>query len=294
MTRQDADEGLVDSLRRQLSRERQARRDAEVIAEQRLRELWQANESHRSDRADELEELRGAAEAAAHSKRSFLAHVGNALETPLHAVLGNLELLDLRALPEEERELLRTAEDAAKQLAVTVAGLMELVASEGRPFEPTMEQRSLVALLDAIDDRWQRRLAARGQLLVTELSGDDSEVIADWGRLEQVADRLLDNVERHAGPGIVRVSLGGAAGLLTFEVADSGPGFPVEHRDDVLLPFFRVDAAPGSAKAGVGIGLAVAVRLLEAAGGSLRVEPSEDGTLAVAVMPTQRRRAPRR
>jgi signal transduction histidine kinase len=204
-------------------------------------------------------------------------------------MLGNLELLDLAKLPSDEHERLHTVHRAARELASTVDGLMELAASEGRPFEPMLSERPLLEVLDAVEARWQRRLAAKGQLLLTELVGGDDDVTADWGRLDQVADRLLDNVEGHARPGVVTVCLGHADGLLTLTIADSGPGFPPELRDEVLLPFVRLDASPWSSKAGIGIGLAVAVRLLEGAGGMLRIEPSEQGTVATAVMPRQRR-----
>jgi signal transduction histidine kinase len=245
-------------------------------------------------RSEELTDLRLAARASSDAKRSFLAHLGNTLSTPLHAILGNLELLDTTSCTADDRDRLAVIQAAAIELAGTVEGLMELAASEGRPFESTMEERMVSAVLDHLDERWRRRLATRGQLLVTQWDDDDeAAIVADWSRFESVCDRLLDNVHHHAGEGTVTVTLSHAHGLLTLTIVDPGPGFPPEHRDEVLEPFFRIDASPGSANAGAGIGLAVAARLLQAVGGSLRLEPSSQGTTAIAVMPRQRRRTPR-
>jgi signal transduction histidine kinase len=276
-------------LERQLDRERRARRESEQIAERGMRELWLANRSldeRVEERTIALQASLGAAQSAARAKESFLAHLGNELGTPLHAALGNLELLDTTALAEDDRARVATMHRALHQLSGLLEGLMTLAASEGVPTGVVLEGLTPGEFLDDLTRRWQRRLAERGQLMVAELAGEMGSLVADWRRLGRVADALLDNVIQHAHPGRAIVALKVADGMVVLEVSDTGPGIPVEMWGLVTTPFFRLDADPGSAKAGAGVGLAVAQRLMEGVGGSLQVSATENGTTVVVTLPS--------
>lgn len=280
----------IDRLERQLDRERRARRESELIAERGMRELWLANRSldeRVAERTRALEVSLEAAQAAARAKESFLAHLGNELCTPLHAALGNLELLDQQMLADDDRVRFATVGRSLHQLSGLLEGLMTLAASEGVATGVVMETATPGEFLDDLSMRWQRRLAERGQLMVVELAGELGALVADWRRLSRVADALLDNVVQHAHPGRAVVALKVADGLLVLEVNDSGPGIPAEMWGLVTTPFFRLDADPGSAKAGAGVGLAVAQRLMEGAGGSLQVSSTDGGTTVVVTLPSE-------
>ncbi len=67
----------------------------------------------------------------------------------------------------------------------------------------------------------------------------------------------------------VRVELGASAGMATIDVADDGPGIPVEHRSRVLEPFYKVDAARGGADVGFGLGLSIVAEIVQDHRGTL-------------------------
>ena len=69
--------------------------------------------------------------------------------------------------------------------------------------------------------------------------------------------------------------------LLTVE--DDGPGIPPDRRAEALLPFRRLDDARGRRAGGAGLGLAIAVKAVEAMGGALTLGDSTLGGLAVRV-----------
>jgi signal transduction histidine kinase len=237
------------------------------------------------------EHWREVAAGADRVKTTFLAHIGDALESPLHAVLGNLELIDGAALADDDRARLQTVRASAAQLRSVIDGLLQLAASEARPFAMVTGESSTLDFLDAIEGAWQRRLAGRGQLLVTEADGDVNPVRADWARLRRIADLLLENVFQHADPGLVRTRLGLADRILTLSVADSGPGIDDVQRDQLLIPFRSIPQDAGTPHTGAGIGLAVALRLAEAVGGALELRRAGNGTGAIVVIPTERRGA---
>ena len=287
MTELRNDNERIDLLERQLDRERRARRESETIAERGLRELWRANQSldtRVAERTKALDESFQDASAAVRARESFLAHLGNEIGTPLHAALGNLELVGVSDLSNEDQERLTTVRRSFHRLADLLEGLMTLTSSEGPSNRGSWRMLSPTEFLDELNQQWQRPLATRGQLLVAELVGKTAPLSADWHRLGRVADVLLDNVVKHASAGRVVVSLSVVPAALVLEVTDSGPGIPGDMSELVMEAFFRIDADPGSAKGGAGVGLAVARRLLESAGGSLELTSGRQ-TRVVATLP---------
>lgn len=79
---------------------------------------------------------------------------------------------------------------------------------------------------------------------------------------------------------------------LEIAVADDGPGIPPHERDRVLQPFVRLDAARSSESGGLGLGLAIARRIVERHGGAIRIDGPPGGgtrvatTWMIAVAPT--------
>jgi signal transduction histidine kinase len=117
----------------------------------------------------------------------------------------------------------------------------------------------------------------------------------DPERLHQVVANLLDNAVRHS-PVDGRVWLcahGATGGRTTIEVADEGPGIPVEEVDRVFERFHRTDAARTAADGGTGLGLAIARWIVDAHGGAIRAEGRDPhGCRMVVELPN--REEPRR
>jgi signal transduction histidine kinase len=105
--------------------------------------------------------------------------------------------------------------------------------------------------------------------------------------LSQVFAVLLDNAIAYARPGMpprVRISAETRDGKVVIGVTDAGIGIPPEFHDRVFRMFERLNPRPG--QPGTGIGLAVARKIVEAAGGHIWVEqPSEPGTRVCFSLP---------
>ena len=270
-------------LERRLERERRARLQAEEIAERGLRDLWLANqelESRVAERTADLERSLRATRMASEAKEAFLADLGHELATPLHAVLGLLELIDQDELPGDDRARLEQAMISARQLADLLFGLVELAGAEGSATPDEFETTTPTVWLDRLVEPWTRRAAAAGQLLVPVCNAPTRPVTAPWARLREVVDLLLDNAVTHARPGTVRVELGiDGPGELVCAVVDSGPGLDEHQLATATEPFVRFGE-----RGRLGIGLALASRLALAAGGTLELTSDGASTRAAVTL----------
>jgi two-component system sensor histidine kinase KdpD len=104
-------------------------------------------------------------------------------------------------------------------------------------------------------------------------------VMADPQRAEQVMFNLVSNAAKYSPAGIhITLSAFAQERVVQVSVTDQGPGIPLEERQRVFEPFYRVEKEDGTAKSaqGVGLGLAICKSLIEAQGGSIWVEDRPD------------------
>lgn len=100
--------------------------------------------------------------------------------------------------------------------------------------------------------------------------------------VKRILANLIDNGRRHAAR--IVVTLADAPGdRFVLTVEDDGPGIPPDRRAEALLPFRRLDGARGRSAGGAGLGLAIAVKAVEAMEGTLTLGDSALGGLAVRV-----------
>lgn len=257
---------------------------AESVAERGMRELWIANRELDRRVAERTAQLRASLEssqAATRLKQDLLAGLGHELATPLHAILGLLELVDREATSPDNPARLRQVHASAEALSWVLSGLMAIAAADVPADPDDQEQRVPSSIIDDLSSRWIRRLARNGQLLVCILVGPDDALTLDWQRLLRISDALLDNVERHAVQGSVRVELTVGAHDVSVAVTDEGPGFSDTDLGTVHEPFAKSNNSDR-----YGIGLAVASRLAQNAGGSLHVvrDAASGGSIATATV----------
>ncbi len=209
-------------------------------------------------------------ERAAQSRRNLTADVAHELRTPLHIIQGNLEgVLDgvyeptpdhIRLLLDETHHLTRLVEEL-QTLSLAEAGQLPLHA---RP----------VPAADLLDDAAARFAAAAteaGVILKVKPADDAPAVMVDPDRLHQALSNLVANALRHTPTG-GQVTLSAAAvdDGVELAVVDSGAGIDPADLPFVFDRFWRGDRARRR-DGGVGLGLPIARRLVEAHGGTIDV-----------------------
>jgi signal transduction histidine kinase len=234
----------------------------------------------------ELEELDRA-------KSAFVAIASHELRTPLTALQGFSEILALRRLPPEEvTRLAEVMRREARRLGRIVSDLLDLSRIE-RGLEPALCRVPLKIepTIEATVDLFRHGTATH--LITTECEPALPVVAADPDALERVLTNLISNAIKYSPTGsTVRVGARPLAGAVAIEVADAGRGIPADVVHRVFEPYYRVPDAAGVAH-GTGIGLAVVKALVEAHGGTVRVDSAPTiGTRVTVVLPLSERSVP--
>jgi two-component system OmpR family sensor kinase len=222
-------------------------------------------------------------EAAFVGQRQFLDDAGHELKTPLTVLRGHLELLE----PADEQEVAETRTlllDEIDRMSRLVGDLI-LLAKHDRPDFLTPAAVSVERLTHTLHAK-ARALADRDWSL--ESVGEGIAHL-DEQRITQAVLQLADNAVKHTVDGD-RIGIGSrvADGTVSIWVNDSGPGVPPEVRSHVFERFGRAAVVPGDE--GFGLGLSIVKAIVEAHGGTVRVEDAEpQGAVFIIEIPEEPR-----
>ncbi len=210
-------------------------------------------------------------------RRELVANVSHDLRTPLASLSGFLETLHLKSgdLSESEKQTyLKIAWNNAQRLNTLVEELFELAKLDANEVQPQREPFSLAEL--AFDLSHQFHLRARENDIRFEVIADETvpQVSADVGMIERVLENLIDNSFKHTpAKGQIRLQLSSARDSVDVAVSDTGCGIARDELPQVLKRYYRngEQKAFGGTEPGLGLGLAIASRIVELHGGQLTV-----------------------
>jgi signal transduction histidine kinase len=195
------------------------------------------------------------------------------LRTPLNAVLGFGQLLQLSSLAPEDEESVEHILTAGRHLLGLINEVLDLSAVEAGQITLALEPVALGEVVRRSVDLVRPSAAERGiHILQDDDSGGERIVRADRKRLQQVLLNLLSNaIKYNRAGGQVSIRCEKVdAGQFRLLVEDSGYGIPPQQLDRLFAPFERLGADQGPVQ-GTGLGLALSRRLVEAMGGRIGV-----------------------
>lgn len=211
-------------------------------------------------------------------KRSVIATVSHQLKTPLTSIRMAMYLLldeKIGSLTERQADLLLTAREDADRLCSILDNLLDISRYESKSglIECCPAVPCEVLVLDSVDP-FRRAAQDKGLSLGVDLPPDLPDVLADVMEVRHVFANLLANALKFTSPGgTITVSAQADDRFVRFCVSDTGVGIPEEFRERIFDQFFRV---PGQHRgSGVGLGLSIAKRIVEAHGGIINVESNE-------------------
>jgi signal transduction histidine kinase len=213
-------------------------------------------------------------------RRELVAQVSHDLRTPLAVLHGYLESLNMKQdilSRDQEQEYLKIALKQSQRLKRMLEDLFELAQLEARETKPVCEPMALAELVQDVIQKFQLP-AQQAQVRIDWLIPQSSPFVkADFAMTERVLDNLIGNALDYTNAGgtiRLEVSQLGQDALVT--VADDGEGISENDLQHIFDPFFRKRQS-GQQGGHAGLGLAIARRMVELQGGTVRARNNETG-----------------
>ena len=267
--------GRIEEANEEAARLRRARDDLE----QRVRERTAALEASNQQKDRLVEELRRANEA----KDEFLGLLSHELRTSMTLIYGGVQAVRRmgdRIGTQEAASLMENVEqetDAMYRMIEDLLNLARLELGEQLTTEPVLVQHVIRRFARSFGESRPK------QEIVVDVPDDLEPALAEATYVEQVLRNLMSNVEKYAPPESpveLRAARNGGTEIL-ISVLDRGPGIPEEERDAVFERFYRSRQTPKRVR-GMGMGLTVCKRLVEAQRGRIWLAPRDQGGLEVS------------
>ncbi|MDA0667361.1 MAG: PAS domain-containing sensor histidine kinase [Planctomycetota bacterium] len=218
-----------------------------------------------------LQDLR-ADEAVHRKRRDFVANASHELKTPISALVGLLDLLEV--VPENKRkDIILRAQRNALSLSNLVDDLLALTRAESPDWRPSPKVLNLTKCVEEVIEPLRDRAEKKGLTIDLAKPELPVKILADPFALHTVVQNLVLNAVVYTQSGGVMVEIAPAKdGVLRIRVRDTGPGIDPEILPRIFERFFRGDVAHSRASGGTGLGLALVRNLLRHMGGRVSVQ----------------------
>ena len=203
--------------------------------------------------------------------RSFIADVSHELRTPLTSIRGFVEALRDGTVTDPERRAssLEVVHEETQRMLRMIEQLLDLSRLEAGEYRLEPSRIDLDELLGYIEAMFGGRADESGVILRAEIEAGTPTIEADYDRLVQVLNNLMDNALRHTSEGSVTVAGRTVDDGIEIRVEDSGEGIAAEDLGKLFDRFWQPESRSGP---GAGLGLAISREIVRAHGGRIGAE----------------------
>ena len=228
-----------------------------------------------------LDWLRGELKDLNIQKQQFLRHVSHELKTPLTAIREATELLNDGiggVLSTQQLEITHILRENSLRLQKMIENLLNYTRIEALQPKLNLQTLTISELINKVIDA--HALSIRNKQIEVETHFEAYEIVADKEKLTIIMDNLISNAVKFTPTfGHIKVTASQDKKWLIITVQDSGPGLAKEDQDKLFDPFYRGSAINKSLISSSGLGLTIAKDLVDAHGGSIKLELPEQNTL---------------
>jgi PAS domain S-box-containing protein len=235
------------------------------------------------------------AESASRAKSEFLANMSHELRTPLNAIIGFSDVISGQLLgpvgTARYREYAEDISHSGQHLLSLISDILDLAKIEAKRIDLDQGEIDMSKVLANCAALVASRAQRAGVRVECACESDLAPLLADELRVKQVILNLLDNAIKFSDRGgVVRLTCGrNDQGGIDVAVADRGPGMNAAQLREAVLPFRQVASSVAKRAEGAGLGLPLAIRLMELHGGRIELDSAPGrGTTATARFPQER------
>lgn len=238
---------------------------------------WRMSEAALGAAHGELNRRNHDVEQLLRTRERFIAAISHELRTPLNAILGFSDLLlenGRGEWSEKQQRFVEHIHSGGRHILTLVDEILDLARIDaGKLTLRPMRLQLAGAVQTTVYD--MELAAQQKQIALTQRVGPDLWVRVDAARLRQILGNLLSNAVKFTpAQGQVWIDASAKDGSIELVVGDTGIGIEAGEQENAFQEFWRSNQA--GPQSGAGLGLAITRRLVEAHGGSIRLE-SEAG-----------------
>lgn len=228
-----------------------------------------------NDMADKIVENIENLKSVENLRKELIANVSHDLRTPLSIMKGYVETLQLKGRtlsPEEKEKYLDIILESTGKLSSLVTQLFEYTKLEANEIKPFKEPFSLNELVQDTLQRYTMILEDRNIDLISHLEKQAPLVFGDVSLIERVISNLMDNAIKFTPKGgTIEVDIVPSEQNVLFKMKDSGPGIE-KSEQKYIFERFKQGQVNRHNKAGAGLGLAIAKKILDIHASYIKVE----------------------
>lgn len=234
-----------------------------------------------AERTQDLQRVNEELRKSNQIKTSFVSVINHEMRTPVTAILGYAELLfsDKTPLPSFHLDMMHRIQDQGQRLANLANNLLDISRLEEGELAFNLQPLDVAAIIDQTVAAIKPVAEQKHISIGVDLPDALPNICGDSQRVSQVLANFLSNAVKYTpdtGSVTVTAQVGDPAGMVKISVADTGVGISADMLPHVFDRFYRAEHDLRMNIVGIGLGLSVAKRLVEAQGGKIWAE-SEEG-----------------
>ena len=269
---------------RRITRERNARKEAEKLLEDKSLELWNLNQSLEGivqERTLALEKALGEAKKANKAKDDFLSSMSHEIRTPLNAIIGFVEIMLRKDVDVDRRKkYLKTIQQSGKNLLRVINDILDFTKLQSDKLHIHRAKSNLKEILsDSCRLYESKAIENKVNYSCCFSENFPKEIIADDIRIIQILNNFISNAMKFTPENEsiridIRYEYEGSA--LSVRVIDTGIGIEKAKHDSIFIPFEQEDVGTTREYGGTGLGLAICVSLIKMMEGELIFESEKN------------------
>jgi two-component system sensor histidine kinase BaeS len=235
------------------------------------------------DLARDINELARTLDKNETLRQRWLADTSHEIRTPLAIIKGEIEAM-LDGVRPINREQLTSLAHEVNHLTKLIDDLADLASADVGSLRYRKQAIRLTELLLSSQPRFQHLCDEAELKLHFESADDDLLIWADKVRINQMLDNLITNSCKYTdAPGELHIKVAGNIDSVQITIEDSSPGVPDEALNRLFEHLFRVESSRNRKTGDSGLGLAIALRIVEGHEGTIQAMHSAFGGLKLTI-----------
>ncbi|MDK8193035.1 ATP-binding protein [Paenibacillus sp. UMB7766-LJ446] len=256
---------LIQSTNRLLSVQKEELQKAQIVLEDRAKQLMIASQY----------------------KSEFLANMSHELRTPLNSVINFAQMISENGDTMEQEDITRFAamiEDSGQELLALINDILDLSKVEAGRLDIILEDISVAQLTEDVMNHFQLVAEKKGvELRLEKKPGLPETIWSDPQRVQQILRNLLSNAIKFTHQGQVTLTVstkqikksGFLSQWIVFSVQDTGIGIAKDKHQSIFEAFQQADGSISRKFGGTGLGLSISRDLARLLDGSIELESAE-------------------